>query len=117
MFYHRNTLQEILSIKNYLKNKKIKNKEDVTDKWIRLLATNRLTGHSKGFFSVYTLPPNQATNPESQKKINLKRNQKPEYRDTRKLILKKTRSLLKDMNETTIKNLKKTLIHLKTILL
>ena len=30
------------------------------DAWIRMVATNRLTGHSPGFFSVYTLPPNQA---------------------------------------------------------
>ena len=30
------------------------------DRWIRMVAVNRLTGHSTGFFSVYTLPPNQA---------------------------------------------------------
>ena len=69
MFFHKKTLQEILSIKNYLYKKKKQNKEDIIDKWIRLLATNRLTGHSKGFFSVYTLPPNQATNPKRQKNV------------------------------------------------
>ena len=91
--------------------KKKQNKEDIIDKWIRLLATNRLTGHSKGFFSVYTLPPNQATNPKRQKKINLKRNQKPEYRDTKKLILKKSHSLLKDLDTITKKNLRKILLN------
>ena len=30
------------------------------DDWIRMVCLNRLTGHSAGFFSVYTLPPNQA---------------------------------------------------------
>ena len=29
-------------------------------RWVRMVAVNRLTGHSPGFFSVYTLPPNQA---------------------------------------------------------
>jgi len=28
--------------------------------WVRMVALGRLTGHSPGFFSVYTLPPNQA---------------------------------------------------------
>ena len=111
MFFHKKTLQEILSIKNYLHKKKKQNKEDIVDKWIRLLATNRLTGHSKGFFSVYTLPPNQATNPKRQKKINLKRNQKPEYRDTKKLILKKSHSLFKDLDAITKRNLRKILLN------
>ena len=31
-----------------------------------MVALNRLTGHSPGFFSVYTLPPNQATSVERQ---------------------------------------------------
>jgi hypothetical protein len=36
---------------------------------------------------------------ESQRKINAKRDQTPPYRDVRKCILKKSRSLLKDMDE------------------
>ena len=38
---------------------------------------NRLTGHSAGFFSVYTMPPNQAVSIESQRKINTRRRQSP----------------------------------------
>jgi hypothetical protein len=60
-----------------------------------MTACNRLTGHSKGFFSVYTLPPNQATTLNAQRKINAKRSQKPEYRNTKELILKKSKSLLR----------------------
>lgn len=99
MFYHPGTEAEIVSLKNYLRERKVTKQEDNLDKWIRMLATNRLTGHSPGFFSVYTLPPNQAVSPESQIKINQKRNQKPEYRDTKKLICKKTYDLIKDVNE------------------
>jgi hypothetical protein len=36
-----------------------------------MVAVNRLTGHSPGFFSVYTLPPNQAVSVKAQQKINL----------------------------------------------
>ncbi|MFH1136980.1 MAG: DNA methyltransferase [Pseudomonadota bacterium] len=93
MFYHPRTEGEIASLKNYLIEKA--DRADLLDDWIRMTATNRLTGHSKGFFSVYTLPPNQATSPERQVKINEKRNQQPEYRDVKALILKKTKSLLK----------------------
>ncbi len=67
------------------------------DDWIALVALNRLTGHSSGFFSVYTLPPNQAVSVRSQRKINEKRQQKPPPRDVAKIILKKSRQLLGDV--------------------
>ena len=59
-----------------------------------MVATNRLTGHSSGFFSVYTLPPNQAVSVESQVRINAKRNQIPPRREVGPIIFKKTRTLL-----------------------
>lgn len=96
MFYHPATESEIVSLRNYLNSCK---KEDDIDRWIRMVATNRLTGHSKGFFSVYTLPPNQAISPERQKKINKERNQKPEYRDVKQLINRKTNQLLKGITD------------------
>ncbi len=73
--------------------------EDAADRWIRMVATNRLTGHSKGFFSVYTLPPNQAASAQNQLRINSTRGQAPEYRDTRALILKKSRQLQGRLDE------------------
>jgi len=94
MFYDPETESEIVSLRRYLQDKKDKGDEDIIDAWIRMVATNRLTGHSPGFFSVYTFPPNQAVSQESQKKINERRKQKPEYRDTKALILRKSRSLL-----------------------
>ena len=66
------------------------------DRWICLVALNRLTGHSPGFFSVYTLPPNQAVSVKSQRKINADRKQTPPRRDVPALILKKSRILLGD---------------------
>ncbi len=99
MFYHPRTEGEIVSLRRYLEEKRRNREEDKVDSWIRMVATNRLTGHSPGFFSVYTLPPNQAVSPQRQIKINMKRNQQPEYRDVGKLILKKTKTLLKDITE------------------
>ena len=106
MFYHPETEAEIVSLKQYLEEKKLSNIEDDVDRWIRMVATNRLTGHSSGFFSVYTLPPNQAVSPESQIKINIKRNQQPEYRDTKKIIKRKTISLLRNSNPAEVVSLK-----------
>ena len=94
MFYHPDTERELLALREYLLAKERDGTEDAADRWIRMVATNRLTGHSPGFFSVYTLPPNQATTPENQIRINRKLKQKPEYRDTRSLILKKSAQLL-----------------------
>ncbi len=107
MFFHPDTLSEIISIREYLRERKMTGEEDSTDRWIRMVATNRLTGHSGGFFSVYTLPPNQAVSPESQRKINRDRNQKPDYRDTRELILKKSRSLLRNLSGVQAENLRR----------
>jgi hypothetical protein len=44
----------------------------------------------------YTLPPNQAVSAQAQRKIIEKRGQTPPDRDVKKLILKKTMSLLSD---------------------
>ena len=98
MFYHKNTESEILSYRDWFIEKEKKGDLDYIDEWIRMIATSRLTGHSSGFFSVYTLPPNQAVSPEYQRRINEKRGQEPQYRDTKKIILKKTKSLIRDIN-------------------
>lgn len=107
MFYHPDTEQELISLKNYLKEREISQVEDELDRWIRMVATNRLTGHSKGFFSVYTLPPNQAVSQESQIRINKKLGQKPEYRSTSDIILKKSKNLIKTLDKEQIKSLRK----------
>ena len=105
MFYHPETEQEIASLRTYLLNRKSGCRDDMIDRWIAMVATNRLTGHSKGFFSVYTLPPNQAVSPKSQQRINRKRRQEPEYRDTHRIILSKTKSLLRRVSDAEIKSL------------
>ena len=93
MFFHDHTLQELLGLRAYLNRRWREGREDEVDRWIRMVATNRLTGHSPGFFSVYTLPPNQAVSPEDQIRINEKLGQKPAYRDVRALILRKSMQL------------------------
>ncbi|HXF66507.1 MAG TPA: DNA methyltransferase [Burkholderiales bacterium] len=93
MFFHPDTEYEILGLREYLARRRALGREDAVDRWIRMVATNRLTGHSPGFFSVYTLPPNQAVSPQDQLRINARLKQEPEYRDIRALILKKTMRL------------------------
>jgi hypothetical protein len=96
VFYHPETLREIEILKAYLLKGEQTNTLDAVDDWIRMVAINRLTGHSPGFFSVYTLPPNQAVSIKSQEKINRDRNQVPPRRSVPALILKKSKSLLKE---------------------
>ena len=105
MFYHPDTEKEIIALRSYLQNRKACSRDDMIDRWIAMVATNRLTGHSKGFFSVYTLPPNQAVSQKSQARINRKRSQVPAYRDTHRIILDKTRSLLRSVTDNERKNL------------
>jgi hypothetical protein len=70
-----------------------------------MVSLNRLTGHSSGFFSVYTLPPNQATSAKAQRKINERRKQVPPKRDLVRIILKKSRQLLGDVTSAARKTL------------
>ena len=96
-FYHPETLAQISALREYLLRRTSDGEIDHIDDWIRMVATNRLTGHSSGFFSVYTLPPNQAVSIESQLRINEKRQQTPPLRNVAAIILKKTRTLLAKM--------------------
>ncbi|MGM0689765.1 MAG: DNA methyltransferase [Bacillota bacterium] len=105
MFYHYKTEAELLSLRKYLTEKTAESMDDI-DSWIRMVATNRLTGHSKGFFSVYTMPPNQAVSAERQVSINLKLCQRPEYRDVRSIILRKTKQLIRNLTSDQLKQLK-----------
>lgn len=93
VFYHPETLREICALKKFFLRQRL----TPVDAWLRMVALNRLTGHSPGFFSVYTLPPNQAVSVASQRKINAKRRQTPPRRDVIKLILKKSKQLLRDV--------------------
>lgn len=105
MFYHPDTEAEILALRSWFMEQEAADHLDQVDAWIRMVATNRLTGHSPGFFSVYTLPPNQAVSAAKQRSLNESRNQVPEYRDTHALILKKTRQLLSGLTEEERSNL------------
>jgi hypothetical protein len=126
VFYHPDTLREICALKKYFlgarlsepqhvpTNETLKSSNtfgpcgsaaarsaallDPVDDWLCMVALNRLTGHSAGFFSVYTLPPNQAVSVQSQRKINEKRQQTPPRRDVARLILKKSKQLLGDVS-------------------
>ncbi len=105
MFFHPDTEAEIRGLRDWCLDREARGTLDGVDAWLRMVATNRLTGHSPGFFSVYTLPPNQAVTAEKQRQLNARRNQAPAYRDTRALILKKTRQLLAGLDLAQRRNL------------
>ncbi|MCK4408899.1 MAG: hypothetical protein KAW67_02370, partial [Candidatus Eisenbacteria sp.] len=94
VFYHPDTLRELSALKGYLLTRDADGTLDAADRWIRMVAVSRLTGHSSGFFSVYTLPPNQAVSVVSQRRINEQKEQTPPRRHVAELILRKSRVLL-----------------------
>ena len=94
VFYHPTTLQHLCALRHHLLSTEL----DDVDRWIQMVALTRLAGHSAGFFSVYTLPPNQAVSLESQRRINEKRRQQPPPRDVAQIILRKSKSLLVDLS-------------------
>ena len=105
MFYHTDTFRELLNLRAYLITKANSNSLNNIDQWIRMVATNRLTGHSTNFFSGYTFPPNQAVSADRQRIINRKREQIPPYKNVKEIIIKKSKDLLKGVTESERKTL------------
>ena len=105
VFFHPDTLKTICALRAYLRKRQTAGEMDGVDEWIEMVAVNRLTGHSRGFFSVYTLPPNQAVSIDSQRKINARREQTPLARDVVQVIIKKSKSLLRDCGDATRRRL------------
>tara|TARA_B110000438_G_scaffold107194_1_gene105373 strand:+ start:2133 stop:3347 length:1215 start_codon:yes stop_codon:yes gene_type:complete len=99
MFYHIDTESEIVCLKNNLDT------SNFVDNWIKMVSTTRLTGHSAGFFSGYTLPPNQAATQKGQLLINQKLGISPPYKDTKAIILKKSRALQRNLTPSIVNQL------------
>lgn len=95
-FYHPDTLRHLLSLKQWFLEREAANDMTAEDDWLRMIVVNRLSGHSGGFLSVRTMPPNQAVSIERQRKINRTHGRTPEKKDILAVILKKSRSLLRD---------------------
>lgn len=97
-FYHPETLKKLSALKKWLASVAPLdcNEPEPAADWIRMVALNRLSGHSPGFFSGRSMPPNQAVSTKAQRRINQKLGLDPPPRDVRAIILKKTRSLLSD---------------------
>lgn len=101
VFYHPDTLREIAALRAHLLARERAGTLTPADRWVRMVAVNRLTGHSTGFFSVYTFPPNQAVSARSQARINARRKQVPPRRDVAAIIRRKSRALLSDVTPET----------------
>ena len=99
-FYHPATLRKLEALRRWIRGNTPANGDarapDPVVDWIRMVALSRLSGHSPGFFSGRSLPPNQAVSVEAQRKINRKLGVEPPERDVREIILRKTRSLLRN---------------------
>jgi hypothetical protein len=96
-FYHPETLRKLSSLKRHFQERRRQGKVDALDLWLEMVCLNRLTGHSPGFFSGRTMPPNQAVSVKSQRKINARLGLTPPPRDVNKSIHKKTRQLHGDV--------------------
>jgi hypothetical protein len=99
VFFHPRTLRAIGALRAHFLRAEASGTLDATDRWLRMVTVNRLTGHSPGFLSVYTMPPNQAVSIATQRKLNARRGQTPPERDVRAVLLRKSRSLLSDCDE------------------
>ncbi len=94
VFFHETVLGRLASLRAWFTERTRAGAFDRVDDWLRMVCLSRLTGHSPGFFSVYTMPPNQAVGADRQRRINAKRRQSPPPRDVDALIMRKSRALL-----------------------
>ena len=95
LFYHPETLSQLNKLRQWFLHREQAGSFDDIDDWLRMICLNRLSGHSSGFFSVRTMPPNQAVSAESQRRINESNGLQPEPKDVVGIVMKKSRSLLR----------------------
>ena len=78
-FFHPQTAFKLQVLRRWLElNISLEGSEaDPIAAWIFMVVLARLTGHSEGFMSGYTLPPNQATTVARQRRINERRGETP----------------------------------------
>lgn len=97
-FYHPRTLAGLSALRKWLDRcaPLADPAPDPVADWIRMVALNRLSGHSPGFFSGRSMPPNQAVSVRAQERINARLGLSPPPRDIAALILRKSRALLAD---------------------
>lgn len=97
-FYHPETLAKLEALKDLLLD--LAPLSDLQPNpvidWIRMISINRLSGHSPGFFSGRSMPPNQAVSLKAQLRINEKLGVSPPVRDIKNIISKKSKSLLRN---------------------
>jgi hypothetical protein len=101
VFYHPKTLREVCALKKYLLGRQATSQLDAIDEWIRMVALNRLTGHSHSFFSVCSMAPNQMFSVQQQLEFNETRRQIPIRKHVAAIIARKTEGLLSDCNDET----------------
>lgn len=97
-YFHPDTLRQIMALRHWLLVRAPLNDQapDAVADWIRMAAMTRLTGHSAGFMSVITLPPNQMTTIAGQRRSNERRGTVPLAKAVDQIILGKSRALLRD---------------------
>jgi DNA methylase len=98
-FYAPGTLGSVRALRRWFTSDEHANKRGHVDAWLRMVATNRLTGHSKGFFSGRTMPPNQAVSSETQRKLNARNGEAVPERDVFAVLAKKSRTLLRSLSD------------------
>ncbi len=94
--YHTDTYSEILNLKEQLKDAPV-------DNLIKTIILGRLHGHSPSFFSVWTFNVISLSKDRIIRQSK-KRGLKPDYRNTKKSILKKAATVLRDPIKTNIKS-------------
>lgn len=98
-FFHTATQRKLSALREYFSaNAPLHIEEpDPTADFIRMAVLSRLTGHSSGYCSGYTLPPNQMRKSiTAQQRYNEEHVLTPPERDVAAIIADKSRKLLKD---------------------
>ena len=101
VFFHPQTLREVCALRKYLLSRRANSQLDSVDEWIWMVSLHTLSGHSRGFFSGYTMPPNVAVLVARQRELNQKRGLTPPRKHVAMIVARKTGKLLSDCDART----------------
>lgn len=90
-YFHRDVIRFLIALKEVLVGT-----DAVTTAVVQMLVCITMTGHSPGYLSVRTMPPNQQIPPDRQQKLNEKAHLVPIQKNIVELLWQRFQRLIKD---------------------
>lgn len=90
-FFHLSVIKQLISLRKH-----VETLDPYTRDFIKMLVCITMTGHSPGYLSVRTMPPNQQIKSERQAVLNKRAEDRPRPKNVADLLIRRAQRLIQD---------------------